>query len=65
MGDGPTAAASVCSSLSQAACHGLNLAYCGTYATGESSPNIAVSGRPSGLQDLIFGMVVGVAGMFI
>lgn len=65
VGGGPTAAASVCSSLSQAACHGLNLAYCGTYATGGSSPNIAVSGRTSSLQDLVFGMVVGAAGMFI
>jgi hypothetical protein len=63
-GGGATAAASVCSSLSQAACHGLNLGYCGTLATAGSSPNIAVPGRTPSMQDLVFGMVVGVAGIF-
>ncbi|EAW10664.1 uncharacterized protein ACLA_051360 [Aspergillus clavatus NRRL 1] len=65
-GGGPTAAVSVCSSLSQAACHGLNLGYCSAYVTGGGGQNnAAMPGRTSSLQDLVLGMVVGVAGMFI
>ncbi|EAU36397.1 predicted protein [Aspergillus terreus NIH2624] len=59
------AAVSTCSSLSLQACHGLNLGYCGTYATGQGDANQAGPGRPTSLQDLVFGMAVGVAGMFI
>ncbi|OJJ40496.1 hypothetical protein ASPWEDRAFT_178345 [Aspergillus wentii DTO 134E9] len=55
-------AVSTCSSLSADACHGLNLGYCGSY--GGSNENGASVGRTS-LQDLVLGLVVGVAGMFI
>lgn len=61
-------ATSICSSLSAEACHGLSLGYCsavetgGSDAAGNSAP---ISGRTSSLQDLAFGLMVGVAGMFI
>ncbi|KAE8315035.1 hypothetical protein BDV41DRAFT_206679 [Aspergillus transmontanensis] len=64
-GGGAAGAVSTCSSLSMNACHGLNLGYCDTYATGTGDMNRAPPGRTSSLEDLVFGMVIGVAGMFI
>ncbi|KAJ5206009.1 hypothetical protein N7491_003369 [Penicillium cf. griseofulvum] len=62
-------ATSICSSLSADACHGINLGYCGSVATqtgnaGESE-NDASPVRMSSLHDLVFGLAIGVAGMFI
>ncbi|KAI9367937.1 hypothetical protein BJX61DRAFT_526215 [Aspergillus egyptiacus] len=59
---GAAGAVETCSSLSQAACHGLNLGVCGYY---EGNADGAGFRRTSSLQDLIVGMVVGVAGLFI
>ncbi|KAB8069191.1 hypothetical protein BDV29DRAFT_183258 [Aspergillus leporis] len=64
-GGGAAQAISTCSSLSREACHGLNLGYCGTVATGTGDANRAPPGRASSLEDLVFGMAIGVAGMFI
>lgn len=64
-GGGAAGAVSTCSSLSMNACHGLNLGYCDTYATGTGDMNRAPPGRTSSLEDLVFGVVIGVAGMFI
>ncbi|KAJ5762358.1 uncharacterized protein N7511_005740 [Penicillium nucicola] len=63
-------ATSICSSLSVEACHGINLDYCGSVATqtggsGSDASGNAASGRTSSLQDLVFGLAVGFAGMFI
>lgn len=62
-------ATSICSSLSADACHGINLAYCGSVATQtgdtEASGNHALPVRSSSLHDLALGLMVGVAGMFI
>lgn len=61
-------ATSICSSLSVEACHGLGLGYCGTVKTGtahEASGNAAVPRRASSLHDLVLGLAVGVAGMFV
>ncbi|KKK20626.1 hypothetical protein ARAM_000151 [Aspergillus rambellii] len=55
---GAAGAVETCSSLSLAACHGLNLGYCGNYAGGSSSDG--VSRRASNLQDLLFGVVIGI-----
>lgn len=64
-GGGAAGAVSTCSSLSMNACHGLNLGYCDTYATGTGDMNRAPPGRTSSLEDLVFGVVIGMAGMFI
>lgn len=61
-------APSICSSLSVRACHGLELGYCATLETGTAhgaSGNAAVPGQASSLHDLVLGLAVGVAGMFI
>ncbi|KAJ6108263.1 hypothetical protein N7523_009586 [Penicillium sp. IBT 18751x] len=61
-------ATSICSSLSANACHGLSLGYCASVATATAdttSGNVARSSRTTSLQDLIFGLAVGVAGVFI
>lgn len=61
-------ATSICSSLSAKACHGLGLSYCASVATAtthDASGNVAMSGRTTSLQDLVFGLAVGVAGVFI
>lgn len=62
-------ATSICSSLSAEACHGINLAYCSSVATqtgsSEVNGNDASPVRMSSLHDLVFGLAVGVAGMFI
>lgn len=61
-------ATSICSSLSAEACHGLSLNYCASVETAtahDASGNAAMSGRTSSLQDLVFGLAVGVAGLFI
>lgn len=60
-------ATSICSSLSAQACHGLNLAYCASAATatGNDVSGNAAPHQVSSLQDLVFGLVVGVAGMFV
>jgi hypothetical protein len=61
-------ATSICSSLSAKACHGLSLNYCAsveTAAAGSASGNAAMPGRTTSLQDLVFGLAVGVAGVFI
>ncbi|RMZ38373.1 hypothetical protein CA14_007931 [Aspergillus flavus] len=60
-GGGAAGAVSTCSSLSMNACHGLNLGYCDTYATGTGDMNRAPPGRTSSLEDLVFGVVIGVA----
>lgn len=61
---GITPAAAVCSSLSMQACHGLQLAPCNTYSNWRSNENIALPRRTS-VQDLVFGLAVGVAGIFV
>lgn len=61
-------ATSICSSLSQAACHGLQLSYCATVATATAhatSGNGAVPVRATSLHDLALGLMVGIAGVFI
>lgn len=61
-------ATSICSSLSAKACHGLGLNYCAAVTTAtahEASGNAASLGRTSSLQDLVLGLAVGVAGLFI
>jgi hypothetical protein len=61
-------ATSICSSLSQQACHGLQLNYCATAATGTSnaaSGNGAAPVRTTSLHDLMLGLMVGIAGVFI
>lgn len=63
-GSSATPAASVCSSLSMEACHGLNLAHCNSYDSWQSNESRASFKRTS-IQDLIFGFAVGVAGVFI
>lgn len=62
-----TPVVSACSNLRLQACHGLNLGYCDdAYGSGGGNENAAASFRgPMSLTDLMFGMVVGVAGMFI
>lgn len=59
---GAAYAISTCSSLSQAACHGLSLGDCGNYEGGADGMGFR---RTSSLQDIVVGMVVGVAGFFI
>ncbi|KAJ5972211.1 uncharacterized protein N7479_002129 [Penicillium vulpinum] len=62
-------ATSICSSLSMDACHGLNLGYCGSVATqtgsADAAGNDASPVRITSLHDLVLGLAVGVAGMFI
>ncbi|KAJ5679398.1 hypothetical protein N7462_007642 [Penicillium macrosclerotiorum] len=61
-------ATSICSSLSAEACHGLRLSYCATVdseSSNSASGNGALSGRTSSLHDLVFGLAVGVAGLFV
>ncbi|KAJ5597765.1 hypothetical protein N7537_007849 [Penicillium hordei] len=62
-------ATSICSSLSAEACHGINLAYCSSVATqtgsADANGNDASPVRMSSLHDLVLGVAVGVAGMFI
>lgn len=62
-------ATSICSSLSAEACHGLSLGYCSAVETGgggnAAGNNAALPGRTSSLQDLAFGLMIGVAGMFV
>lgn len=60
-------ATSICSKLSAEACHGLGLGYCGTVETGAAhdTQGNAASGRTSSLQDLMLGLAVGFAGMFV
>ncbi|KAA8644600.1 hypothetical protein EYZ11_010919 [Aspergillus tanneri] len=64
-GGGAPSAVSTCASLSQEACHGLKLGYCETYHTRGYDESKANSGRASSLQDLVFGVIIGAAGMFI
>ncbi|KAL4860410.1 hypothetical protein BDV12DRAFT_209512 [Aspergillus spectabilis] len=61
---GATGAVATCSSLSQEACHGLNLGVCGNYAGGTDGAG-SRGGRTTSLEDLVLGLVVGVAGFFI
>lgn len=63
-------ATSVCSSLSVEACHGINLNYCGSVATqtagsGSDASGNAARRRSSSLTDLVLGLAIGFAGMFI
>ncbi|RAL17213.1 uncharacterized protein BO97DRAFT_380432 [Aspergillus homomorphus CBS 101889] len=62
---GVSAAMSTCSSLSLEACHGLNLGYCAAYSTGVHENRATGLRHTTSLADLFFGMVIGVAGMFI
>lgn len=64
-GGSKPSAVSTCSSLSQEACHGLNIGYCGTYHTQTDDESRASSGRTTSLQDLVFGVIIGAAGMFV
>ncbi|KAL4933935.1 uncharacterized protein BDV17DRAFT_286740 [Aspergillus undulatus] len=59
---GGGAARETCSSLSQSACHGLSLGDCGNYEGGQDG---ASARRTTSLQDLVVGMVIGIAGFFI
>ncbi|KAL4936646.1 hypothetical protein BDV06DRAFT_204588 [Aspergillus oleicola] len=61
-GGGAASARETCSSLSQSACHGLSLSDCGNYEGGQDGASVR---RTSSLQDLVFGVVIGVAGFFI
>lgn len=63
-GSARPSAQSVCSSLSMDACHGLQMPHCDTYGQWSSNENVAVSRRTS-VQDLVFGLLVGAAGVFI
>ncbi|RMJ21771.1 hypothetical protein PHISP_07362 [Aspergillus sp. HF37] len=56
--------ASVCSSLSFEACHGLQMPHCVTYSQWNSNANFALPRRTSA-QDMLVGLAVAVAGMFI
>lgn len=62
-------ATSICSSLRDDACHGLNLNYCDSVetqtGTADVNGNDALPVRASSLHDLALGLAVGVAGMFI
>ena len=59
-------ATSICSSLSEKACHGLGLSYCATATATGVNVNANVAPRQaSSLYDIAFGLVVGVAGMFV
>ncbi|PWY80641.1 hypothetical protein BO70DRAFT_429667 [Aspergillus heteromorphus CBS 117.55] len=60
-----SAAISTCSSLSVEACHGLNIGYCGGYSTDVYENRGATPGRSSSLEDLFFGMLIGLAGMLV
>lgn len=68
-GGGATPVATVCSSLRLDACHGLNLGYCNSYHNGQDgesgASSFASAGRVPSLQDLVFGVTIGAAGMFI
>lgn len=65
-GGGAEATASACSGLKLEACHGLNLGYCNSYNTGEqNSENAGSPGMATSPQDLVLGVIVAVAGMFI
>lgn len=65
-GGGAEATASACSGLKLEACHGLNLGYCNSYNTGEqNSENAGSPGKATSPQDLVLGVIVAVAGMFI
>ncbi|KAJ5899099.1 hypothetical protein N7495_003843 [Penicillium taxi] len=59
-------ATSICSSLSAAACHGLSPNYCASVssATAGFSGN-GVPLRSSSLHDLVLGLAVGIAGIFV
>ncbi|KGY15893.1 hypothetical protein PABG_11139 [Paracoccidioides brasiliensis Pb03] len=59
---------SVCSSLSTAACHGLQVGYCTAFRGGVGSGGIGRNGGWSGnglLYDIAAGVVVAVAGMIV
>ncbi|KAJ5482680.1 hypothetical protein N7539_006126 [Penicillium diatomitis] len=61
-------ATSICSSLSQQACHGLQLNYCASVATGATSEpngNGALLAQSTSLYDLMAGVMVGIAAVFI
>lgn len=58
---------STCSSLQLEACHGLNMGYCNSYNSGkQDSESVGSPVRAaSSPRDLVFGVVVAVAGMLI
>lgn len=61
-------ATSICSSLSAKACHSLGLGYCASVPTSNAygaSGNAAVPGQTASLSDLILGLSVGIAGVFV
>ncbi|RAH62236.1 hypothetical protein BO85DRAFT_484247 [Aspergillus piperis CBS 112811] len=64
-GGGASAAISTCSSLSMEACHGLSIGYCGSYSTDVYENRGTMPRRSSSLEDLFFGMFIGLAGMFL
>lgn len=64
-GGGASAAISTCSSLSMEACHGLSIGYCGSYSTDVYENRGTMPSRSSSLEDLFFGMFIGLAGMFL
>ncbi|KAL4811206.1 hypothetical protein BDV18DRAFT_128873 [Aspergillus unguis] len=59
---GAASAIETCSSLSQAACHGLSLGDCGNYEGGADGTGVR---RTSSLHDIVVGMLIGAAGFFI
>lgn len=63
-GGATPSAVSVCSSLSMDACHELSLGHCDSYNNWRSDASFAFPRRTS-IQDLVFGLAVGVAGIFI
>ncbi|OJJ49358.1 hypothetical protein ASPZODRAFT_61042 [Penicilliopsis zonata CBS 506.65] len=66
---GTSAAVSICSSLSLEACHDLHLSNCAAYGTATTGAyqvgGAAAARQTAGVQDLVLGLAVGVAGMFI
>ncbi|PYI12418.1 hypothetical protein BO78DRAFT_301599 [Aspergillus sclerotiicarbonarius CBS 121057] len=64
-GGGASAAISTCSSLSMDACHGLSIGYCSSYNTDVYENRGTSPKRSSSLEDLFFGMLIGLAGMFM
>ncbi|KAL2810443.1 hypothetical protein BJX63DRAFT_315670 [Aspergillus granulosus] len=59
---GSGGAVETCSSLRQSACHGLDLGVCGNYEGGSDGAGCR---RTSSLHDIVVGLLVGAAGLFI
>lgn len=71
----PASAEAICSSLSQEACHGLNLVMCstlggaaakatnaGSFVVGSATGNVAAPTNHAGVYGIGIGMAIGIAG---